>query len=213
MPPERPPLDDVERDLFNYIRAAPVFPTFAQITAELGWSSTQAATYRMKRLVAKGYVVKLRRGLYRLPPDLAAPAPPSGRRVVGGRGAVVPYRGKVSCGAGIENDEAVDELPLDVGALLARDGVAVFEASGTSMIDAHIQPGDLLFVREDPDPPTGHTVIAMLDREMLCKRLAVRTADRVVLKPANGEAKGYDFDPARVYFRILGVLKNVLRKV
>ena len=211
--PKRPALDQIDQEVLDFVRRGAVFPKLKAIAQEFKWKSTRAAAYRLEKLVQMTYLEKPEDGRYVVPADLVMPPSPKGRRVVGAKGATVPDRGKVSCGAGVENDEEFPNPPLDVSSLLVRDGVAVFEAVGTSMIDAHIKSGDLLFVRENPDPPTGATVIVMLDRSMLCKKLAVRNEQRVVLKPANGELSEFDFNPQRRYFRILGVLTNVLRKV
>jgi len=208
----RESLDEVEQSLVEFIRSRPAFPTLEEMCEHLGKNSTRSAGYRIEKLIRKGYVLQLARGKYALASDLLLPPLPKGRRAISSRAIVIPNRGKVSCGDGVENDEEEPNPPINLATLLARPDLAVFEAVGMSMIEAHIKPGDWLFVKENPDPPTGSTIVAMFDRDMICKKLALRQPDRVILKPANGESKAYDFNPARKYFRILGVLHSVLRQ-
>lgn len=218
----REPLDDVEQKVLAFVekslRERGGGPTLQALADAFKWASTHAAGYRLEALEAKGYLQRPKgaRGwqVVRIVPAEEPPVP-RGRPVESPRWppAVVPDRGRVSCGAGgFENDEEFPAEPLDVGKLFRRQDLVAYEATGTSMIEAHITPGDTLFVREDPDPPTGSLVVAMVDRDMVCKKLVKRTPNRVVLKPCNGEAKEFDFDPARIYFRILGVLHSVLRQ-
>jgi len=223
------PLTEQNAKVLAFIRGREVFPTLQEIADAFGWASTRAAGHHVDALVATGHIERLGRGRYRV-------APPPDGPVEGGVGGIphthtwldrgprllpvarpdwppvtVPDRGRVSCGAGVENDEEFPTAPLNVSDLFRQSDLVSFEATGTSMIDAHIAPGDRLFVRENPDPPVGSIVVVMLDREMLCKKLVKRTAHRVVLKPCNGEAREFDFDPRGKHFRVLGVLHSVLR--
>ena len=111
----------------------------------------------------------------------------------------------------IEGSNLMSHLALKY--LKAGDGLVVFRASGSSMIEAQIADGDFLIVAENPDPPIGSVVIAVVGEQMLCKRLARRTKKSIQLAPCNGQLEPLTIDPQQTTFRILGVLRNVLRKV
>jgi repressor LexA len=127
------------------------------------------------------------------------------------RELIFPYRGRVSCGSGAVPEDR-DEV-IDLRSFLKAGDAVVFRACGDSMIEAQIADGDLLLVTEDPDPPIGSVVIALVGEQMLCKRLARRTRRSAHLEPCNGELQAFVVDTRQVTFRILGVLRTVVRKM
>lgn len=72
-----------------------------------------------------------------------------------------------------------DEL-LDVRA----PRIYLVRVEGGSMIGTGIYPGDLVIVERSIEAEPGHIVIAAVNCEPLCKRLA-RDGNQVVLKPEN----------------------------
>lgn len=123
----------------------------------------------------------------------------------------LPLVGKVSCGSPVELlDETGDRF--DFKTFTRGDGLVVFEATGDSMIEAHIQPGDALVVKPCEDPVRGQTVVALLDRSMVCKKFVPLGDGRVRLDPCNGAMKPIIVEPP-TQFRVLGVLHSVHRKM
>jgi repressor LexA len=180
-------------------------PSYAEIGAHLGLSHPNNAKRNCDRLRAAGLLGAA---------DVGTRAPGRPRAVaVGGPGRelVFPYRGRVSCGAGAAPEDRDEEI--DLRAFLKAGDAAVFRARGDSMIEAQIADGDLLVVAEDPDPPVGSVVIALVGEVMVCKRLARRTRHAVRLAPCNGALEPVAVDTRRVPVRILGVLRSVVRKV
>ncbi len=57
---------------------------------------------------------------------------------------------------------------------------------GDSMIDARIQDGDLVFVRQQPTVENGEIAVVMIDDEVTLKRF-YRTNGGVILKPENSK--------------------------
>lgn len=57
---------------------------------------------------------------------------------------------------------------------------------GDSMIDARIQDGDLVFVRQQPTVENGEIAVVMIDGEVTLKRF-YRTPTGVILKPENSK--------------------------
>lgn len=78
------------------------------------------------------------------------------------------------------------EGQLDLNDLCVRRPAATFfvRATGDSMRDAGISPGDLLVVDRSVRPANGLIVIAAVDGE-LCVKLFSRRPDGVYLLPAN----------------------------
>ncbi len=105
------------------------------------------------------------------------------------------------------------EGTLDLNRHLITHPAATFfvRATGDSMIDAGIHPGDLLIVDRALRPTEGHVVIAALDGELTVKRLE-RVDGKPVLTAGNRR-----YPPIRPRehqnFEIWGVVTYVIHKV
>lgn len=174
-------------------------PTNREVGRALGMDHPNNASRVVARLVAAGKLAKdggAARGLRLL-------APP---------GLSIPLRGRVSCGPPREGDEDGGER-IDFHRLFGREDLVGFVAHGESMREAAIRPGDWLIVRECPDPEPGRTVIAMVNRDMVCKRY-YPDGDVVRLVPCNDSVATIEVPlGGETYFRVLGVLHSVVRKV
>ena len=180
-------------------------PSYVEIGTHLGLPHPNNAKRNCDRLVRLGHLKRDEVGVRAAgrPRVLELPETQSD--------LVLPFRGAVSCG-GPREPEDRDEA-IDLRALLKATDAAVFRARGDSMIDAHIADGDLLIVAENPDPPEGCVVVALIGEEMLCKRLVRKTRKGVLLEACNGDRPPYVIDIKLVPFRFLGVLKSVIRKI
>lgn len=63
------------------------------------------------------------------------------------------------------------------------------------MIDARIQDGDLVFVRQQPTVENGEIAVVMIDGEVTLKRF-YRTPTGVILKPENSKYQPLYFSEA-----------------
>jgi repressor LexA len=82
---------------------------------------------------------------------------------------------------------------------------------GDSMIDAHIEDGDVVVVERRETARDGDTVIALVDdAEATLKVFRTHEGGRVRLEPRNETLKPMVFDARRV--RIQGVVVGVLRR-
>ena len=63
------------------------------------------------------------------------------------------------------------------------------------MIDARIQDGDLVFVRQQPTVENGEIAVVMIDGEVTLKRF-YRTPIGVILKPENSKYQPLYFSEA-----------------
>lgn len=102
---------------------------------------------------------------------------------------------------------------LDLNRHLVRHPAATFfvRASGDSMVDAGIRPGDILVVDRSLEPVRNSVVIAVVNGEFTVKHL-VRSGKEIVLVPANPAyhslkiSEGMDFE-------VWGVVTYVIHKV
>jgi DNA polymerase V len=95
-------------------------------------------------------------------------------------------RARVVTGFGSPADDT-GVTRLDLNDILVRHPLATFmmRVSGGSMHDAGIDDGDLVLVDRAITPSNGHVVIAVVDGEFICRRLAAQ-ADAIRLRATNG---------------------------
>jgi len=100
------------------------------------------------------------------------------------------YSSRVEAGFPSPADDHAEQK-LDLNEHLIKHPAATFfvKASGFSMINAGINPNDILVVDRSIEPTHGKIVIAALDGELTVKRLS-KKKDKVLLVPEN-----YDFQP------------------
>ena len=171
-------------------------PTRAEIAAELGFRSPNAAEEHLRALARKG-AIELTPGTSR------------GIRLLESGG--LPVIGRVAAGQPILAEAHVeDHYDLDPGLFHPRADY-LLRVRGQSMRDAGILDGDLLAVHATREAASRQIVVARLDDEVTVKRFH-RRGRRVELRPENP-----DFEPIVVDLkeqslviegRAVGVLRN-----
>ncbi len=153
------------------------FPPTIQELADILGISTPSVRDQVSQLVRKGYVkreAKKARGLT----ILREPT----EEVLSLR--AVPIVGKVAAGQPILAEEnIIGEVLVD--SRVARHGrYFALEVQGDSMMDADIDDGDLVVVRQQPLAESGDIVVALLGEEATVKRLYIRD-ETIELRPEN----------------------------
>lgn len=226
-PPARPPTSAQLRvvDFIRRFVAERGFPpTHAEIAAGLGFASATAAAQHLRLLVRKGVVAiepGRSRGLKLLEteaPDSLAPLASLASR--GAREGVrrLPVIGEVAAGQPILAQQHLErEVELD-GALFRAPADFLLRVRGDSMVEAGIEPDDLVAVQRTPTVSDGEIAVVRLDDEVTVKRFRLRgrgTAQRVVLEPANARLQPFVVDPVRTQVviegRVVGLVRTQLR--
>jgi repressor LexA len=170
-------------------------PTRAEIAAELGFRSPNAAEEHLKALARKGVIELLpgaSRGI-RLPEE------------------GLPVVGRVAAGQPILAEQHI-EAHVQVDARLFRPRADyLLRVQGLSMRNAGILPGDLLVVHRTPEAANGQIVVARLDDEVTVKRFE-RRGREVRLLPENPEFDPIEIDLRRAPLVIEGVGVGVIRQ-
>lgn len=98
----------------------------------------------------------------------------------------VPVLGKIACGEPEYAEENFEEyIPLPV-ALFGKGDFFILRAKGESMIDAGINPGDLVVVRKQNTADEGDIVVALVDNETTLKRFYIDKKRKCIrLHPEN----------------------------
>ncbi len=150
-------------------------PSLAEIAAEFGFASRNAAQKHVQALVADGLIE-------------LTPGQKRGIRLVGGRGpgqlVSLPVLGRVAAGSPIGADIGLDQqLWLD-RTLFSLTPDYLLKVQGDSMVDDGILDGDLVGVHRTSEARNGQVVVARVDGEITIKRFE-RGRKNIRLLPRN----------------------------
>lgn len=122
------------------------------------------------------------------------------------------YASRVSAGSPAPATEEA-EATLDLNAHLMKNPEATFfvRVNGDSMVDAGIQPDDLLVVDRSLAPGSGKIVVAAVNGELTVKRL-FRSEGKLFLMPENSAYPAIEVRE-ETSFMIWGVVTNVIHPV
>jgi repressor LexA len=172
-------------------------PTYSEMMKLFCFKSKNAVARVVKKLVEAGLVAKDHLGRL-IPSDTFAENIFS-----------VPMLGFVTAGfpATVE-EELADTVNLDDMLIKNKPLTYMLEVDGDSMIDAHIEKGDMVLVEKCNQAIDGDIVIAEVDGEFTMKYLR-KSGDKVWLEPAN---KNYQPIYPEHSLNINAVVKAVIRK-
>ena len=191
-------------------------PTRAEIAAELGFKSANAAEEHLQALARKG-VIELVSGTsrgIRLRSETvrninAARGSQFNLPIPGLSQLILPLIGRVAAGSPILAQEHIDQSYTVEGSLFARKPDYLLKVRGMSMRDAGIMDGDLLAVQATQDVRNGQIVVARLGDEVTVKRLR-RSAGAIELLPENPDYPVITVQPGEP-FEIEGLAVGLIR--
>ncbi|MEZ5528924.1 MAG: transcriptional repressor LexA [Porticoccaceae bacterium] len=183
----------------RYLEESGYPPTRAEIAAELGFRSPNAAEEHLRALARKG-VIEMTSGASR------------GIRLVEEEQPGLPLIGRVAAGnpvLAVENIEAY----LDVAAnLFYPQADFLLRVHGMSMKNIGIMDGDILAVHKCETAENGQIVVARIDDEVTVKRLRKgKKRYEVILEPENETLEPIVVDLREQSFAIEGLGVGVIR--
>lgn len=169
-------------------------PSYRELADMAGYASKQAAYRLAKKLIDAGILER----------DATGRLSPRGPRLG------LPVLGFVQAGFPTPaEEELIDTISLDEFLIRKPESSFLLRVSGDSMIDAGIQPGDLVVIeRISGEPRNGRIVLAEVDGDWTLKYYR-RVGDRVKLIPANNK---YPEIEACHELKIGGVVASVMRR-
>lgn len=171
-------------------------PTRAEIAAEFGFRSANAAEEHLRALARKGVIELI---------------PGASRGIQLTEAAGLPLIGRVAAGRPILA-EAHIESHVDLDPRLFRPRANyLLRVKGTSMRDAGILDGDWLAVHKTAQAANGQIVIARLEDDVTVKRFQ-RRGHQVRLLPANEDFEPIEVDLRKQPLVIEGIGVGVLRR-
>ena len=191
-------------------------PTRAEIAAELGFKSANAAEEHLQALARKG-VIELVSGTSRgirlrgeaLRSINAARNNQFSLPIPGLSQLVLPLVGRVAAGSPILAQEHVDQTYAVEGSLFQHKPDYLLKVRGMSMRDAGIMDGDLLAVQSTREAKNGQIVVARLGDEVTVKRYR-RNRDVIELHAENPDYQTIVVEPGEP-FEIEGLAVGLIR--
>ncbi len=123
----------------------------------------------------------------------------------------VPVMGRIAAGTPIEAISHKTNSVAVPGSMLQSKGLHyALEVKGDSMIDAGINNGDVVVIREQIDADNGDIVVALVDeQEATLKRLRKR-GGAIALEAANPayETRVYRDDQVKIQGRLVGLIRT-----
>ena len=181
-------LSDRQKNILKYIEAyvdeRGYPPSIREIGDRVGISSTSVVDYNLKVLEREGHIRRDRE----VSRGLELVGSPRGPRQAQPRLVRIPVIGRIAAGQPIEAiEDPGDVVELPVGAV--PDDCYALRVRGTSMIDDHIDDGDLVVIRPQPSVENGEIAVAIVNDTTenggaTLKRL-YREGDTVRLQPRN----------------------------
>ena len=172
-------------------------PTRADIAAELGFKSANAAEEHLKALARKGAIQVI-------------PGTSRGIRLAGGNG--LPIIGRVAAGSPLLAVEHIEDTCDVPPSLFSPRADFLLRVRGDSMVGAGILDGDLLAVHKTSDARDGQIVVARIEDEVTVKRLRRTRRDQVLLLPENDDYDPIEVDLKRQELVIEGLSVGVIRR-
>lgn len=148
-------------------------PGYQELMKLTGFKSKNAVYKLINRLVDDGVLVKDRQG--RIAPGMSL----RGARLLGVVEAGFPSPAE---------EELLDVMDFDEYLVPNKESSYILKVKGDSMIEAGIQPGDMVIVERRQTYKPGQIVIASVDGEYTMKYLR-KERERYYLEPANEKYK------------------------
>lgn len=120
---------------------------------------------------------------------------------------LTPLVGSIACGLpnmAVEEYEETYALPKGI---FGTGELFMLHATGNSMIDAGIMPGDLLVIRKQDTAEDGEIVVALIDNDATLKRLYHKDG-KIVLHPENKRMKDIIVDTCNVQGVLVSCIKQ-----
>ena len=136
--------------------------------------------------------------------------PPSGAMTISADAMELPVMGRIAAGVPIEAISEVSHTVAVPGAMVGKGHHYALEVKGDSMIEAGINDGDVVVIRETSTADNGDIVVALVeDHEATLKRFR-QSGNSIALEAANPayETRVFRDDQVKVQGRLVGLIRT-----
>jgi repressor LexA len=208
-------------------------PSFDEMKEALGLRSKSGIHRLITALEERGYIHRLAHRaraleVVRLPESLGGPANGFAPRVIDGdRNNIpqpasampvsealamdIPVMGRIAAGVPIS---AISEVSHSVAVpsqmLAAQGNHYALEVKGDSMIEAGINDGDVVVIRETSSADNGDIVVALVENNEATLKRYMRRGDTIALEAANSayETRVFPVGQVKVQGRLVGLIRT-----
>lgn len=208
-------------------------PSFDEMKEALGLRSKSGIHRLITALEERGYIHRLAHRaraleVVRLPESLGGPAngfaprvidgdrnnipqPASARPVSEAQAMDIPVMGRIAAGVPIS---AISEVSHSVAVpsqmLAAQGNHYALEVKGDSMIEAGINDGDVVVIRETSSADNGDIVVALVENNEATLKRYMRRGDTIALEAANPayETRVFPVGQVKVQGRLVGLIRT-----
>lgn len=122
----------------------------------------------------------------------------------------VPVVGSIACGSPILAEQNIEKYILVPKTFLGNGNFFILRAQGDSMVDAGIEDGDLVIIRQQESAEQGQIVVALIDNEATLKRYYLDKRKRQVrLHPENTKYEDMYYDNISIQGIAIKVIKDL----
>ena len=218
---DAPKLTDRQQQILDLVQSAiertGAPPTRAEIAAELGFKSANAAEEHLQALARKGVIELVggtSRGIRLQSEALRALNQMRGKQFSLPLPSLaqlsLPLVGRVAAGNPILAQEHIDQTYVVEASMFPRRPDDLLKVRGMSMRDAGIMDGDLLAVQKATDAKNGQIVVARLGDEVTVKRFR-RNRNTIELLPENPDFEPIVVTSGETDFVIEGLAVGLIR--
>ena len=218
---DAPKLTDRQQQILDLVQSAiertGAPPTRAEIAAELGFKSANAAEEHLQALARKGVIELVggtSRGIRLQSEALRALNQMRGKQFSLPLPSLaqlsLPLVGRVAAGSPILAQEHIDQTYVVEASMFPRRPDYLLKVRGMSMRDAGIMDGDLLAVQKANDAKNGQIVVARLGDEVTVKRFR-RNRNTIELLPENPDFEPIVVTSGETDFVIEGLAVGLIR--
>ncbi|UCF35675.1 MAG: transcriptional repressor LexA [Acidobacteriota bacterium] len=197
------PLTKRQNDILNFIRdylaEHGYSPALEEIGHHFGIASLNGVYKHLKVLEERGFIRRLMNRARSI--QLVEEH--------GGEKHSLPLLGRIAAGQPIDAISTPEWIDVPEN-LLTRGNNYVLRVEGDSMIEEHIQDGDLIIVEQRDYASNGETVVALIDGEQATLKKLYREGRQVRLQPANQSLLPIYVDAEKL--RVQGVVVGLMRK-
>ncbi len=176
------------------------YPSLDQIA--IGVQTSKATAYRyIEALIERGEIEKNSRFGNLVTKSIAKSLQRTDR---------IPIVGEIACGSPILAEENIESYVTFSRELLGGGKFFILRAKGESMINAGINDGDLVIIRQQETADEGQIVVALIDNEATLKRYFLdRRRKKIRLHPENDEMEDMYFNTVAIQGVAVKILKDL----
>lgn len=195
---------EILRYITDFIRDNGYAPSYREVGANFGISSTATVHEHVKNLEKKGFLTSD-------PESSARSIEVESPLVAAAKALMLPLKGLITAGAPIEAIETNEQMAVPSEMVGDGEDAYVLKVKGDSMIEDGILSGDYVVVVASPSPKNGDTVVALLDNNYATLKRFYKEEGHVRLQPANRTMKPLYVKDIIVQGIVRGVIRDYRR--